>query len=72
MGGGGRRKAGGQEDGGLMDAQTDMMDLRRPRVVKAVRCCGIAVMLMDAWLFASAFTVDTKKHRKEKKHHESK
>ena len=28
---------------------------------------GIAVMQTDAWLFASAFTVNTKKHKKEKK-----
>lgn len=28
---------------------------------------GIAVMLIDAWLFASAFTVNTKKHKKEKR-----
>lgn len=27
---------------------------------------GIAVMLTDAWLFASAFTVNTKEHKKEK------
>lgn len=27
---------------------------------------GIAVMLIDAWLFASAFTVDTKKAERKK------
>ena len=33
---------------------------------------GIEVMLIDAWLFASAFTVNTKKHKKEKDNNESK
>lgn len=28
---------------------------------------GVVDMLIDAWLFAKAFTVNTKKHRKEKK-----
>lgn len=33
---------------------------------------GIAVMQIDAWLFVSAFTVNTKKHKKEKDNIESK
>lgn len=32
---------------------------------------GIAVMLTDAWLFASTFTVNTEKHKKGKDNNES-